>query len=135
MYGCQLSHNGTSSGLYHFSADGEYSLSMDMDSPQWYSYLPQDLDIKNILNRFELWNHNNLIYIHRDCVPRLKKFYEHSRTILDQKGKCVCACLNVSSVVVYRYSCIQPGYIQLDKLVLRLTKTHCTQLNVFLQSC
>lgn len=111
MYGCQLSHNGTSSGLYHFSVNGEYSLSMDMDSPQWYSYLPQDLDIKNILDRFDLWNHNNLIYIHRDCVPRLKKFYEHSRTVLDQKGKCVCACLNVSSVVVYRYSCIQPGYI------------------------
>ncbi|XP_058620151.1 hereditary hemochromatosis protein homolog isoform X2 [Onychostoma macrolepis] len=85
MYGCQLSHNGTSSGLYHFSVNGEYSLSMDMDSPQWYSYLPQDLDIKNILDRFDLWNHNNLIYIHRDCVPRLKKFYELSRTILDQK--------------------------------------------------
>lgn len=55
MYGCQLSHNGTSSGLYHFSVNGEYSLSMDMDSPQWYSYLPQDLDIKNILDRFDLW--------------------------------------------------------------------------------
>uniref|UniRef100_A0A671PCL1 Ig-like domain-containing protein n=1 Tax=Sinocyclocheilus anshuiensis TaxID=1608454 RepID=A0A671PCL1_9TELE len=54
-----------------------------MDSPQWYSYLPQDLDIKNILNRFELWNHNNLIYIHRDCVPRLKKFYEH--TVISHK--------------------------------------------------
>uniref|UniRef100_A0A8C2ERS1 Ig-like domain-containing protein n=1 Tax=Cyprinus carpio TaxID=7962 RepID=A0A8C2ERS1_CYPCA len=44
-----------------------------MDSPQWYSYLPQDLDIKNILNRFELWNHNNLIYIHRDSVISHKR--------------------------------------------------------------
>ncbi|XP_067227856.1 zinc-alpha-2-glycoprotein-like isoform X1 [Chanodichthys erythropterus] len=85
MYGCQLRDNGTSSGLYHFSVNGEYSLSMDMDSPQWHSYLPHDLDVKNILDRFELWNHNNLIYIHRDCVPRLKKFYKHSRTILDQQ--------------------------------------------------
>ncbi|XP_043080130.1 hereditary hemochromatosis protein homolog isoform X2 [Puntigrus tetrazona] len=85
MYGCQLSHNGTSRGLYSFSVNGDYSLSMDMDSPHWYSYLPQDLDIKHILDRFDLWNHNNLIYIHRDCVPRLKKFYEHSRTMLDQK--------------------------------------------------
>ncbi|XP_051515984.1 hereditary hemochromatosis protein homolog isoform X2 [Myxocyprinus asiaticus] len=85
MYGCQLSHNGTSSGLYHFSVNGEYSLSMDMDNPLWYSYLPQDLDIKNILDRFELWNHNNLIYIHRVCVPRLKMFYKHSKAIIDQK--------------------------------------------------
>lgn len=99
MYGCQLRENGTSSGLYHFSVNGEYGLSMDMESPQWLSYLPQDLDIKNILDRFDLWNHNNLIYIHRDCVPRLKKFYKHSRTILDQQGKCVCACLNASSAI------------------------------------
>lgn len=127
MYGCQLRDNGTSSGLYHFSVNGEYSLSMDMDSPQWHSYLPQDLDIKNILDRFELWNHNNLIYIHRDCVPRLKKFYKHSRTILDQQGKCVC--LNVSSVV-HMYSGIQQGYIHVAKPVL--TRTCCAQLIVFL---
>lgn len=36
---------------------------MDMDSLQWYSYLPQDLDIKNIPDRFDLWKYNNLIYI------------------------------------------------------------------------
>lgn len=127
MYGCQLRDNGTSSGLYHFSVNGEYSLSMDMDSPQWHSYLPQDLDIKNILDRFELWNHNNLIYIHRDCVPRLKKFYKHSRTIIDQQGKCVC--LNISSVV-YMYSAIQQGYLHVAKPVL--TRTYCAQLIVFL---
>jgi len=75
---------------------------MDMESPQLLSYLPQDLDIKNILDRFELWNHKNLIYIHRDCVTRHKKFYKHSKTILDQQGKCVCACF-VSSAVVYIY--------------------------------
>ncbi|XP_057175110.1 hereditary hemochromatosis protein homolog isoform X1 [Triplophysa rosa] len=111
MYGCQLNHNETSSGLYHISVNGEYSLSMDMDSPIWHSYLPQDLDIKNILNGFDLWNHNNLIYIHRDCVPRLKTFYIHSREIVEKK---VCP----EAVIKHQYDgvliCVVTGFYPKD---------------------
>lgn len=61
IYGCQLRENGTLSGLYHFFSQWRVWSLYGHGQPSIMAltvYLPQDLDIKNILDRFVLWNHN-----------------------------------------------------------------------------
>ena len=87
MYGCELSQDNKMKGVYEFSVNGKYTLSLDHDNTHWTTHLPQAKDIKKILDGFILWNKSNQIYMQRDCVPRLKQFYMHSVTTIHRQGK------------------------------------------------
>ncbi|KAG5842453.1 hypothetical protein ANANG_G00177800 [Anguilla anguilla] len=87
IYGCKLDEAGNQRGLYHFSVGGEHSLTLDQESVSWNTYHPQAMGYKDILDGFKIWNRNNLMYIKQDCVPRLKKFYEHSKAIINRKER------------------------------------------------
>ncbi|XP_031418699.1 hereditary hemochromatosis protein homolog [Clupea harengus] len=85
MYGCELSQDNKMKGVYEFSVNGKYTLSLDHDNTHWTTHLPQAKDIKKILDGFILWNKSNQIYMQRDCVPRLKQFYMHSVTTIHRQ--------------------------------------------------
>lgn len=85
IYGCQLDEKGNQRGLYHFSVGGEHSLTLDQESVTWGTYHPQAMGFKDILDGFKIWNRNNLMYLKQDCIPRLKKFYEHGAAIINRK--------------------------------------------------
>ncbi|KAI1901928.1 hypothetical protein AGOR_G00039470 [Albula goreensis] len=87
IYGCQLDDDGNQRGLYHFSVGGEHSLTLDQERVSWTTYHPQSTGFKDILDGFKIWNRNNLMYIKQDCVPRLKKFYEHGKAVINRKDR------------------------------------------------
>ncbi|KAJ8268346.1 hypothetical protein COCON_G00135180 [Conger conger] len=87
IYGCQLDEEGNQRGLYHFSVGGQHSLTLDQESVSWSTYHPQAIGFKDILDGFKIWNRNNLMYIKQDCVPRLKKFYEHGKEMINRKER------------------------------------------------
>ncbi|KAJ8334455.1 hypothetical protein SKAU_G00400940 [Synaphobranchus kaupii] len=87
IYGCQLDEDGNQRGLYDFSVGGQHSLTLDQESVSWTTYHPQAMGFKDILDGFKIWNRNNLMYIKQDCVPRLKKFYEHSKEMINRKDR------------------------------------------------
>lgn len=64
-------------------------LSLDDDSMLWSPSVPHAmaLAIKTILDGNKLWNQSNLLYVKRDCVPRLNNFYTHSKMAINRKGK------------------------------------------------
>ncbi|XP_036371666.1 hereditary hemochromatosis protein homolog [Megalops cyprinoides] len=117
IYGCHLDEEGNQQGLYHFSVNGEHSLTLDQESMSWTTYHPHALGFKDILDGFKIWNRNNMMYIKQDCVPRLKKFYEHGEATISRKVRPEVALTAREAGAVVVLVCVVTGFYPKEILV------------------